>query len=127
MAPGDDKLVRDEIPAVIREHDEEPTVRTVDGDEYSERRIEKLEAEVTEYRESRDVPELADLLERAAEWPTGSTGATAFLGESSLQPHMSARQSSMGGTGGITALVGYLLFLAGLAVALVATYLTLTP
>ncbi len=33
----------------------------------------------------------------------------------------------MGGGAGFTTLVGYLLFLAALGVALVATYLTLTP
>jgi hypothetical protein len=40
---------------------------------------------------------------------------------------MSMSKSSMGGGTGFTTLVGYLLFLAALGVALVATYLTLTP
>lgn len=40
---------------------------------------------------------------------------------------MSTSQSSMGSRTGLTALIGYLVFLAGLGVALVATYLALTP
>lgn len=63
MARQYDKLVRDRIPDVVRENGEEPTVRTVDGDEYSERLVEKLDEEVAEYRETRDVEELADVLE----------------------------------------------------------------
>lgn len=58
-----DKLVRDKIPQVIKENGEEPTTHLADGDEYSERLAEKLDEEVTEYLESREISELADVLE----------------------------------------------------------------
>lgn len=58
-----DKLVRDKIPEVIEENGEIPQTYLVDGEEHSERLIEKLEEEVAEYRESREIDELADILE----------------------------------------------------------------
>lgn len=58
-----DKLVRNKIPEVIEENGEIPQTHLVDGEEYSERLIEKLEEEVAEYRESREIDELADILE----------------------------------------------------------------
>lgn len=58
-----DKLVRDEIPAVIKQNGEEPVTTRVTGEEYSDRLVEKLEEEVSEYRESRSLEELADVLE----------------------------------------------------------------
>ncbi|AHG00361.1 hypothetical protein HALLA_17720 [Halostagnicola larsenii XH-48] len=58
-----DKLVRDEIPAVIKQNGEEPVTSRVTGEDYSERLVEKLEEEVVEYRESRCLEELADILE----------------------------------------------------------------
>ncbi|MEZ3165224.1 nucleoside triphosphate pyrophosphohydrolase [Halorubrum sp. RMP-47] len=63
MAEEFDKLVRDRIPQVIKENGEEPTIHHADGDEYSERLAEKLDEEATEYLESREVSELADVLE----------------------------------------------------------------
>lgn len=57
-----DKLGRDKIPDVIEEKGEEPTIHIAD-DEYSDRLIEKMEEEVTEYRESGELDELADVLE----------------------------------------------------------------
>lgn len=63
MAEEFDKLVRDKIPQVIKENGEEPTIHLAEGDEYSERLAEKLDEEVTEYLESREVSELADVLE----------------------------------------------------------------
>lgn len=63
MAQEHDKLVRDKIPDVIRAADKEPTVHAVEGDEYAERLAEKLDEEVTEYLESREVSELVDVLE----------------------------------------------------------------
>ncbi|WP_248648675.1 nucleoside triphosphate pyrophosphohydrolase [Halorubrum ezzemoulense] len=60
---GNDKLVRDNIPAVIEENGEEPTIHVADEVEYADRLVEKLEEEVIEYRESRDLDELADILE----------------------------------------------------------------
>ncbi|MDZ5810783.1 nucleoside triphosphate pyrophosphohydrolase [Halorubrum sp. AD140] len=58
-----DKLVRDEIPRIIEENGETPITHTVEGDEYSERLDEKLAEEVTEYLDSGEVEELADVLE----------------------------------------------------------------
>lgn len=58
-----DKLVRDRIPDVIEENGETPTVHVAADEEYSERLVEKLDEEVAEYRESRDIDELADILE----------------------------------------------------------------
>lgn len=58
-----DKLVRDKIPEVIEEKGEEPTIHLADDDEYSERLAEKLDEEVTEYLESREISELVDVLE----------------------------------------------------------------
>ena len=63
MAREFDKLVRDEIPDVIESNGEDPTIHVVDGEEYSDRLVEKLDEEVQEYRDSRDVEELADVLE----------------------------------------------------------------
>ena len=61
-----DKLVRDRIPEIIRENDETPVTRVVDGPEYRERLREKLCEEAAEFRESGDVAELADVLEVVA-------------------------------------------------------------
>ncbi|NHN61461.1 nucleoside triphosphate pyrophosphohydrolase [Halorussus rarus] len=58
-----DKLVRDGIPAVIRESDETPVTHTADDEEYRRRLREKLCEEAAEFRESADPDELADVLE----------------------------------------------------------------
>ncbi|ELZ09885.1 hypothetical protein A6E15_01290 [Natrinema saccharevitans] len=58
-----DKLVRDEIPVVIKQNGEKPVTSRVTGEDYSDRLVEKLEEEVDEYRESRSLEELADILE----------------------------------------------------------------
>ncbi|WP_290812717.1 nucleoside triphosphate pyrophosphohydrolase [Halovivax sp.] len=58
-----DKLVRDEIPAIIERNGERPVVRVADDAEYGRRLLEKLDEEVAEYRESGDPEELADILE----------------------------------------------------------------
>lgn len=58
-----DKLVRDRIPEVVRENDETPVTRVVEGTEYRERLREKLCEEAAEFRESGDPEELADVLE----------------------------------------------------------------
>lgn len=63
MAEEYDKLVRDEIPKIIEENDEEPTIHFAEGTEYSARLAEKLDEEVTEYLESREIEELVDVLE----------------------------------------------------------------
>ena len=58
-----DKLLRDEIPRIIKENEETPITHSVEGEEYSERLDEKLAEKVTEYLESGEVKELADILE----------------------------------------------------------------
>jgi predicted house-cleaning noncanonical NTP pyrophosphatase (MazG superfamily) len=58
-----DKLVRDEIPAIIRENDETPVTHVATGEEYRRRLREKLCEEAEEFRESGDTEELADVLE----------------------------------------------------------------
>lgn len=63
MAREFDKLVRDRIPEVIEENGEKPEFHIVDDDEYSERLVEKLDEEVSEYKTSREIGELADILE----------------------------------------------------------------
>lgn len=58
-----DKLVRDDIPDIIEDNDEVPTVRTVEGDAYEQYLLDKLREEVDEYVEDGAVEELADILE----------------------------------------------------------------
>ncbi|WP_439027983.1 nucleoside triphosphate pyrophosphohydrolase [Haloarchaeobius sp. DT45] len=57
-----DKLVRDEIPAVIRENGETPVTHEVDGDEYRARLREKLVEEASEFRDDPSAEELADVV-----------------------------------------------------------------
>ena len=61
-----DKLVRDRVPAVVRENGERPVTHRVDGDAYRDRLADKLVEEAEEYAESRDVEELADVLDVVA-------------------------------------------------------------
>ena len=58
-----DKLVRDEIPRIIRESGKRFKVRKLSPEEYAEKLVQKLEEELQEFIESRDKEELADLLE----------------------------------------------------------------
>lgn len=58
-----DKLVRDDIPAVIEADGEQPVTHVAEGDEYERRLFEKLEEETAELREDRSADELADVLE----------------------------------------------------------------
>lgn len=58
-----DKLVRDKIPGIIEDDGDDPVIHTADGDEYAARLAEKLDEEVAEYRETRDIEELVDILE----------------------------------------------------------------
>ncbi|MBP1987647.1 nucleoside triphosphate pyrophosphohydrolase [Halolamina salifodinae] len=58
-----DKLVRDDIPAVIEADGETPVTHVVDGDAYEERLFEKLAEETAELRAEPSADELADVLE----------------------------------------------------------------
>ena len=59
-----DKLVRDEIPRVVRENGETPVTRVVEGEAYRRRLREKLCEEAAEFRGSDGDPEeFADVLE----------------------------------------------------------------
>ncbi|GAA0672163.1 nucleoside triphosphate pyrophosphohydrolase [Natronoarchaeum mannanilyticum] len=71
MAPSDDgestrreyrKLVRDDIPEIVRENGETPIARVADDEEYAELLAEKLVEEADEFRESGELEELADVL-----------------------------------------------------------------
>ncbi|WP_248515307.1 nucleoside triphosphate pyrophosphohydrolase [Salinarchaeum laminariae] len=57
-----DKLVRDEIPAVIRADGEEPITHVADDEEYERRLRAKLVEEAEEFAESGETDELADVL-----------------------------------------------------------------
>ena len=58
-----EKLVRDRIPDIIREHGGAPRVRSADDAEYAARLRAKLYEEVGEYASTGDPSELADILE----------------------------------------------------------------
>lgn len=57
-----DKLVRDEIPAVIRADGETPVTDTVDGEAYEDRLAAKLREETEEFLADRETAELADVV-----------------------------------------------------------------
>ena len=57
------KLVRDLVPQLIEDDGDEAIIRVLDQDEYYEALREKLQEEVTEYLESEDPDELADIVE----------------------------------------------------------------
>lgn len=61
MAREYDKLVRDDIPAVIEADGETPVAHTVAGDAFRDRLFEKLDEEVAELREDESAEELADV------------------------------------------------------------------
>jgi predicted house-cleaning noncanonical NTP pyrophosphatase (MazG superfamily) len=62
-----EKLVRDNIPDIIRRNGEEPQIRTATDEEYKRALLDKLEEEVAELRRSIDAPEwieeMADVFE----------------------------------------------------------------
>ncbi|MCQ2070087.1 MAG: nucleoside triphosphate pyrophosphohydrolase [archaeon] len=58
-----DKLVRDRIPEIITESGRTCRTRTVSGDELYAYLDRKLDEETAEFRESKNVEELADILE----------------------------------------------------------------
>ncbi len=57
------KLVRDNIPEIIRNNNETPIIKTLSNDEYLRELKSKLQEEVDEFLESNDITELADILE----------------------------------------------------------------
>jgi predicted house-cleaning noncanonical NTP pyrophosphatase (MazG superfamily) len=60
------KLVRDQVPDIIRAHGRQPIIRIADAAEYRQRLIEKLGEEADEVRDADDQhrpEELADVLE----------------------------------------------------------------
>ena len=57
------KLVRDRIPDIIRQQGETPVIKVLSDDQYSKELNKKLTEEVGEYLESRELDELADVLE----------------------------------------------------------------
>lgn len=61
---SDSKLVRDNIPEIIRRAGEEPAIHTATDEEYGQRLRRKLVEEVDEFLASDNDPEeLADILE----------------------------------------------------------------
>ena len=57
------KLVRDKIPEIIRKSGKEPEIRILEGQEYTACLHQKLDEEVAEFHQDRNVEELADILE----------------------------------------------------------------
>ncbi|WP_058365308.1 nucleoside triphosphate pyrophosphohydrolase [Haloparvum sedimenti] len=58
-----DKLVRDEIPRIVREDGDVPETHVADDAEYERRLREKLVEEAEEFAESGDAAELGDVLD----------------------------------------------------------------
>lgn len=57
------KLVRDKIPEIIKEHGEQPRIRILEAAEYKKELEKKLDEETAEYHDSKELEELADILE----------------------------------------------------------------
>lgn len=57
------KLVRDNIPEIIRNNNKTPITKTLNNEEYLRALKAKLQEEVDEFLESNDIAELADILE----------------------------------------------------------------
>ena len=55
------KLVRDQIPDMIRAQGETPVIRILDTDEYLQHLETKLDEEVGEYHRDKNAEELADI------------------------------------------------------------------
>ena len=58
-----DKLVRDKIPEIIADSGQKATFRILTQSEYMEYLEKKLDEEVVEFHESKDIEELVDLCE----------------------------------------------------------------
>ncbi len=61
--PAYNKLVRDNIPDIIADKGEKPTVRVLNDQEYLLALIDKLKEEVSEFERDHSVEELADIKE----------------------------------------------------------------
>lgn len=57
------KLVRDKIPEIITANGEKAVIRILEDEEYITALEKKLDEEVSEYHESKETEELADILE----------------------------------------------------------------
>lgn len=57
------KLVRDNIPDIMKKKGEKPTVEILSDERYLLELDKKLSEEVSEYQESKELEELADILE----------------------------------------------------------------
>lgn len=57
------KLVRDKIPQIIQRQGKTATTRILSGEEYRIELERKLDEEVSEFHEARNIEELADILE----------------------------------------------------------------
>jgi len=62
-----DKLVRDDIPEIIKRSGKTPIVRELTDEEYKIYLEKKLDEEVAEFHESKSIEELADIMEVAYE------------------------------------------------------------
>jgi len=58
-----EKLVRDKIPIIIERDGRNPVVKELEGEDFHQALIDKFLEEVSEYNESHDLSELADILE----------------------------------------------------------------
>jgi len=57
------KAIRDKIPEIIKQSGNDCNVKTLSDSEFLEKLEEKLSEEVSEYQNSKDPEELADILE----------------------------------------------------------------
>ncbi len=58
-----EKLVRDRIPEIIKSSGKECKYRIADGSEYTKLLTDKLDEEVAEFKDARNLEELADVME----------------------------------------------------------------
>ena len=57
------KLVRDNIPDIIRKQGENPCTRILDAEDYTHALEQKLDEETAEFHRDKNLEELADILE----------------------------------------------------------------
>ncbi len=57
------KIVRDKIPEIMLEKGEKPNIEILDNERYIKELDKKLNEEVKEYQESKEIEELADIME----------------------------------------------------------------